>query len=203
MKSELLYAHRFDLPAPVDRCFELFADPNRLDSLTPPWFSLRPTDRPPGRVRAGDEISYRLRWRGLPMRWTSRIVECDPPHLLTYEQVRGPYRFFRHEHRFRSIVGGTEILDQVRYRPYGGWAADALFVRRDLAAIFAFRSRRAVRILELSGARTPVDVADAAREAPDVAVSQISANAGEGADWGSASFIPVTSASSSAIDDPT
>lgn len=141
------YEVRFLLPATIERCFALFCDPSRLNSLTPDWFDLRPLEPAPKALSAGTEIAYRLRWRGLPMRWTSRIVEWEPPQHLTYEQALGPYRSFRHEHRFHPVSGGTEILDRVIYRPYGGSVTDRLFVRSDLETIFRHRAERSRELL--------------------------------------------------------
>jgi ligand-binding SRPBCC domain-containing protein len=66
------------------------------------------------------------------------------------EQVRGPYRSWRHEHEFRAVPGGTEIVDRVGYAlPLGvlGRLAHALFVRRRLQAIFDHREAMVERIL--------------------------------------------------------
>jgi len=37
---------------------------------------------------------------------------------------------------------GTLVEDRVRYRPWGGWLADAMPVRRELEGIFRFRQER-------------------------------------------------------------
>jgi ligand-binding SRPBCC domain-containing protein len=54
------------------------------------------------------------------MRRTSRITDWEPPHRLTYEQARGPYRWFRHEHSFETEGDGTRVVDKVIYRAPGG-----------------------------------------------------------------------------------
>ena len=63
----------------------------------------------------------------------------------------GPYALWHHTHEFRPDGhGGTVMGDTVRYRlPYGpaGRLADALLVRRDLAAIFDFRRRRVAELI--------------------------------------------------------
>ncbi len=148
------YSYVFSLPADVEETFRLFSDPRLLDKLTPSWFELKPTSGFSLPLAPGAEISYRLRWRGLPLRWISRIVDWEPPHLLTYEQVRGPYRSFRHEHRFEEVAGGTRVIDEVVYRASAGRPIELFLIRPDLERIFRHRERVARRIL---GTRTPDD----------------------------------------------
>ena len=93
-------------------------------------------------MRVGTFIDYRLRIHGIPLAWRSEITAYDPPHRFADEQRRGPYRSWRHEHLFGETAEGTLVEDRVRYRPWGGWLADAMFVRRDLEGIFRFRQQR-------------------------------------------------------------
>ena len=43
-------------------------------------------------MHEGVEIEYRLKIRGIPIGWRSRITTWDPPHCFVDDQVRGPYR---------------------------------------------------------------------------------------------------------------
>ena len=91
-------------------------------------------------------IDYRLRLRGLPIRWRSEITTWQPPHRFVDEQRRGPYRMWIHEHTFTERDGGTLVGDHVRYAVPGGWLADRLLVRRDLETIFAYRQEKLTEI---------------------------------------------------------
>jgi ligand-binding SRPBCC domain-containing protein len=75
------YSHSFSLRAPVEATFELFSDPTLLNNLTPSWFNLEPQAHELQTLAPGVEITYRLRWRGIPLRWRSRIVDWEPPYL--------------------------------------------------------------------------------------------------------------------------
>jgi ligand-binding SRPBCC domain-containing protein len=141
------YTHTFPLPANVEDAFALFADPRYLDLLTPSWFRLRPAQEIPDQLGCGFEISYRIRWRGLPLRWTSRLTDWQPPAFFAYEQLRGPYAFFRHEHCFVPTADGTEVRDHVLFRTHGGRLIDRLVARPDLERIFVYRERQAVPLL--------------------------------------------------------
>ena len=141
------YSCAFSLPAEVEDAFKLFSDPNLLNRVTPTWFDLQPYPNQPKSLAPGVEIAYRLRWRGIPLRWTSRIVDWEPPHLLTYEQAKGPYLCFRHEHLFEAEADGTRIVDKVIYRSPGGRLIDRLIAGPDLERIFKHREQAARRML--------------------------------------------------------
>lgn len=137
------------VPSPPEEVFEFFSSGFNLEEITPPWLHFQVVDAPAGQLHAGAEIGYRLRLRGIPFRWRSRIAAWEPPHGFVDEQIRGPYRAWRHEHRFKAERGGTRCEDHVRYEPPGGVLADRLFVRREVERIFAYRKQR---IEELFGA---------------------------------------------------
>lgn len=134
------------LPQPRDRVFEFFADPRNLEQLTPAWLRFEVLNPESIRMGAGASIDYRLRLRGIPLRWRSRIARWDPPHRFVDVQVRGPYREWVHEHRFEAQSGGTRVLDRVDYAVLGGRLVNRLLVRRDLERIFDFRTAALGRI---------------------------------------------------------
>jgi ligand-binding SRPBCC domain-containing protein len=94
---------------------------------------------PPIVMREGTLIDCRLRVRGLPLRWRTRINEWHPPHRFVDEQLRGPYRQWIHTHTFEARDGGTLARDIVQYAVLFDFIAHSLFVRRDIEKIFAFR----------------------------------------------------------------
>lgn len=127
------------LPKPLAEVFPFFSEARNLEILTPPWLRFEVLTRGPLEMSQGLKIDYKLRLRGLPVRWQSEITRWEPPCLFVDEQRRGPYRLWVHEHRFREENGMTLAEDSVRYAVPGGWVVDRLFVRRDLRKIFDFR----------------------------------------------------------------
>lgn len=74
-----------------------------------------------GLIGSGEEVTWRAWHFGVPLRMTSRITAFDEPSSFVDEQVRGPFRTFRHEHRFTPDAdGGTIMIDHVRFvAPFG------------------------------------------------------------------------------------
>ena len=127
------------LPRPLDEVFPFFSDARNLERLTPPWLRFSVLTPGPIEMRPGAAIDYRLRLRGVPLRWRSEITVWEPPVRFVDEQRRGPYRLWIHEHRFEEADGRTLAHDHVRYAVPGGWFVDRLLVRRDLQRVFEYR----------------------------------------------------------------
>jgi ligand-binding SRPBCC domain-containing protein len=67
-----------------------------------------------GPVQLGDTVTFRARHFGVWLTMTARIVAMDAPRQFVDEQERGPFRAFRHEHRFDpSPDGGTRMVDTI------------------------------------------------------------------------------------------
>ncbi len=127
------------LPQPPDELFPFFADAGNLDAITPPWLHFHIVTPRPITMRSGVVIDYRLRVRGLPLRWRTLIKDWQPPHRFVDEQIRGPYRQWVHEHTFELRNGGTLARDVVQYAVPFDWLLHARFVRPDIERIFAYR----------------------------------------------------------------
>ncbi|MGE5207767.1 MAG: SRPBCC family protein [Alphaproteobacteria bacterium] len=128
------------LPHPVEEVFAFFSNPANLDSITPPWLRFRMVTPGPIEMRAGTLLDYRLRIRGFPVRWRSKITTWKPPSRFVDEQIRGPYRLWIHEHDFEARDGGTLVRDHVRYAVPFDWLVHRLLVRPDVERIFAYRT---------------------------------------------------------------
>jgi hypothetical protein len=131
------------LAAPLDEVFAFFSEAANLQRITPDWlhFDIRDVDGEP--IGEGTRIDYRLKVRGVPMRWRSRIERWQPPHRFVDRQLRGPYKLWVHEHTFEAVDGGTLCRDHVRYQVPGGPLAPLthrLLVRPDVDRIFAHRT---------------------------------------------------------------
>jgi ligand-binding SRPBCC domain-containing protein len=132
---------RLWLPAPIGRVFAFFADASNLETLTPSFLHFRLLS-PGVEMRRGATIDYRLRLHGMPFRWRSEITAWEPESRFRDEQRRGPYRYWRHSHLFRTERDGTIVEDGVDYDVPGGYVVHQLLVGPDLIRIFTYRQER-------------------------------------------------------------
>ena len=130
------------LPGPLREVFAFFADPQNLETITPPWLQFEIKTRGPVEMRPGALIDYRLRLHGVPLAWRSEITVWDPPRRFVDVQVRGPYRLWCHQHLFEECHGRTLVHDHVDYAVPGGRLVQKFLVARAVGRIFEFRRRK-------------------------------------------------------------
>lgn len=97
-----------------------------------------------GLIGEGQEVTWRARHFGIPLTMTSRVTQVDFPRSFTDEQVRGPFRSFRHVHEFEATPGGCIMTDRVEFAaPFGllGRAAGKLVLRPYLQRLIRDRGR--------------------------------------------------------------
>ena len=138
------------LPLPRPEVFAFFADAANLEAITPPELHFHIITPLPITMQKGAIIDYRLRLRGIPFAWRTRIAEWESPLRFVDEQIRGPYALWEHTHTFTTAPdGGTMVQDTVRYQlPLGSLGAMALpLVQRDLTRIFGYREVRVRQLL--------------------------------------------------------
>jgi ligand-binding SRPBCC domain-containing protein len=129
------------LPRPLDEVFHFFSDAHNLERLTPPFLKFRVVSPDPIAMHRATHIRYKLRLHGVPISWESEITAWEPPHRFVDEQLTGPYRLWRHEHRFVAQNDGTQVSDHVDYAVLGGSLINSLFVAPDVRRIFDYRTK--------------------------------------------------------------
>lgn len=111
---------RFEIAVSPDELWNLICRPENLGKITPQWMKMRCLERTPVEVKLNSVIRYSMAWQGIPLRWTSLIVEHDPPRRISYIQMRGPYAFFLHQHVFTETKEGVRLDDRCLYTvPFG------------------------------------------------------------------------------------
>lgn len=135
------------LPRPVEVVFPFFADAYNLEKLTPEFLRFHVLTPSPIEMKSGAKIRYKLKIRGVPIKWKTTILDWDPPHQFVDNQDSGPYSLWHHTHTFEPTPDGhgTICTDTVRYRPKGWLLAGLInrfFVQRDVQNIFRYRFQR-------------------------------------------------------------
>ena len=129
------------LPQPRAKIFEFFSNPGNLDRLTPAWLNFAILTPASSKMKQGSLLDYRLRIRGIPIRWQSEIAVWEPPHRFVDRQTIGPYSLWVHEHIFEEHDNGTLVGDNVEYAVPGGRIVQKFLVAPDIERIFHYRHK--------------------------------------------------------------
>ena len=97
-----------------------------------------------GLISLGEEVTWRAWHFGIPIHMTSRITEMVSPDYFVDEQVKGPFRRFRHIHEFLDDGEETVMIDRIEFAaPLGpaGRIVERLFLARYLRDLIETRNR--------------------------------------------------------------
>ncbi|MCB9256228.1 MAG: SRPBCC family protein [Chitinophagales bacterium] len=136
------------IPATLDEVWDFVSSPRNLEKITPKHMAFEVTSKgADAKMYAGMIISYKLRplaWLPFKLPWLTEITHVVDKTYFVDEQRIGPYRLWHHQHKLTAIEGGVRMEDIVTYEPpFGilGAFANALFIKKQLQAIFEFRYR--------------------------------------------------------------
>lgn len=97
------------------------ARPGAVHRLVPPFDPVTVLQEPTG-LETGTTTVFRVKVGPLPRRFVAEHVDHAEPGGWTDVQRKGPFGFWRHEHRFEPLDGGarTRMVDDVEWRmPFG------------------------------------------------------------------------------------
>jgi len=139
--------HQQHLPGDLLTVWSFFSGAGNLQAITPDYMRFRVTSGElPEEIYPGMIITYKVSpVLGIPLFWMTEITQVIPGKLFVDEQRRGPYSLWHHQHHFEEKDGGVLMTDIVHYElPLGflGEIARALFVLRQLDAVFAYRREK-------------------------------------------------------------
>lgn len=134
------------LPISPEVAWNFFSNPTNLALITPPKMGFIIHSALPPQIYTGLQIHYTIRpLFGIPVKWVTEIMETDSPHFFVDEQRKGPYAYWRHEHRFVPKANGVLMTDHLQYRigkSLAGWVAGKIFVHQSVMEIFDFRFKK-------------------------------------------------------------
>jgi ligand-binding SRPBCC domain-containing protein len=99
------------IEAPIERVYDLARDIDLHVRSMANAGEQAVGGRMSGLIGLGETVSWQARHFGITWMLTSRVTVAEPPTRFVDEQVTGPFRSFRHEHRFESIPIGTLMID--------------------------------------------------------------------------------------------
>ncbi len=131
------------IAAPVDRVFDLARDLDLHARSMAATGERAVAGRTRGRIERCETVTWRARHFGVWWSLTSRITVVDRPTRFVDEQERGPFRWFRHEHRFEARGDGTLMTDNWEHvSPFGalGRLVDRFVLGRHMRRLLETRN---------------------------------------------------------------
>lgn len=126
--------------------FNFFTSPDNLLKVTPDNISVTILNEEEIIMEEGTEIDLKMKLFGfVPMKWQTKIDEWQPPDYFVDIQPKGPYRYWKHTHRFEEKDGGTLIIDHIEYTVPGFFLEPiihALKVKPNLDHLFDYRQEK-------------------------------------------------------------
>jgi ligand-binding SRPBCC domain-containing protein len=132
-----------DIDAPIERVFDLARDIDLHARSMAQTGERAVAGTTKGVINLGDTVTWRARHFGLWWSLTSRITAVEVPVMFEDVQERGPFAWFRHEHRFESVGRGTRMHDRWEHRsPLGllGRLVDRLILARYMRSLLSDRN---------------------------------------------------------------
>lgn len=134
----------------INTCWDFFSRPENLKKITPEYMGFDIKVDLPEKMYEGLMIEYIVRpLFGIPMSWITEIKTVRENEYFVDEQRKGPYKIWHHEHHFKEVEGGVEMIDIVSYEvPFGflGKLAHPIIVEGKLEEIFKHRFSQVEKI---------------------------------------------------------
>jgi len=108
----------------------------------------------------GQVIEYKVRpILNIPMYWMTEITHVEELKYFIDVQRKGPYSLWHHQHHFKKIERGVEMIDIVHYKnpiSFIGEIGNILFVKNQLKKIFRFRFQKTEEMFGKWEGQTPI-----------------------------------------------
>jgi len=131
----------------LDEAWDFFSSPANLKVITPPTMGFDIiTKEVANKMYEGQIIAYKVKpLLGIPMTWVTEITQVKDHQFFVDEQRKGPYSMWHHEHHFKAVPEGVEMIDIISYIPpmgFLGTIANQILIKNQLKTIFDFRFQK-------------------------------------------------------------
>jgi len=149
------------IPVSIEVAWNFFSSPANLQAITPANMGFKIISKHHSeKMYAGQVIEYKLYpILKIPMYWMTEITHVEELKYFIDVQRKGPYSLWHHQHHFKKIEAGVEMIDIVHYKnPMGfiGEIGNSLFVKNQLKKIFVFRFQKTEEIFGKWEGQTPI-----------------------------------------------
>ncbi len=143
-----------NLPVSLESAWDFFSSPVNLAKITPPemGFIITSDFKTGQEIYPGMIITYKVSpLFGIKLNWMTEISQVKEHDYFVDDQRFGPFALWHHQHHFKEIPGGVNMIDMVDYAiPYSfiGRIANSILVKKELKKMFDYRT---AKIEELFG----------------------------------------------------
>lgn len=145
-----LFVHTSTMPVPAERLAAWHFRPGALERLLPPWARVRVLSA--HGIAEGSRTVLQISIGPFQREWCAVHRDVRPGESFADEQERGPFRSWRHIHRFLPEGSRRSRLeDHVEYEIPGGSLGRLVagpWIRGELRRAFEFRHRRLAEDLQ-------------------------------------------------------
>jgi ligand-binding SRPBCC domain-containing protein len=137
----------------IREAWEFFSQPDNLENITPSYMNFKILSRSDaGEMYPGIITTYKVSpLFNISVKWITEITQIKENKYFIYNQIKGPYKIWHHEHHFKEIENGTEVRDILFYEVRFGLIGQLLhkiFIKKRIEEIFNYRE---LKIKELFG----------------------------------------------------
>jgi uncharacterized protein (TIGR01777 family) len=128
------------LEHPIADVFSWHTRRGAFQRLNDPWRPVVVTSSQDTIAQGSDVVIRVPFWGSLGIPWHLRHTYLNPPYEFIDQQIRGPFREWKHTHRFLEIDPcKTTMLDEIEYQMPLGTSVATPLLRHQLERLFRFR----------------------------------------------------------------
>jgi ligand-binding SRPBCC domain-containing protein len=131
------------IDAPVEAVFAFHERPDAFLKLTPPGHPVSVISHTGG-IQTGARVVLRLGFGFVSIKWVAVHTCYEKNRLFEDTQASGPFRSWRHQHRFNAEGSGARLTDHIDFELPGGRIVERIFgaaVQAQLEKMFAYRHK--------------------------------------------------------------
>jgi len=132
------------LNSDIETIWSFVSKPENLEKITPDNMQFSILSKSNLEMEEGMLIAYKISpFLDINTTWITMITNVIKNEKFIDQQVKGPYKFWHHEHKFEVISSNkVKMTDIITYIPPFGFLGDianAIFLKKKLKNIFDFR----------------------------------------------------------------
>lgn len=128
----------------INRCFDLSRDIEVHKKSTTGTNEEAIAGKTNGLLELGDKVTWEAKHFGIRQQLSVEITKLTKPYFFEDRMTKGAFKSMRHEHHFKSINGGTLMIDKFEYEvPYGflGWIFNKILLQKYMVRFLQERNR--------------------------------------------------------------